>query len=415
MGPIALFDKSFLQSLSLDESVWFDAFYSANIVPLFYIETLSDLEKAIKNGRTPEQEVGIIADKTPERSSSPNTFHQTLIVGNLLGYKLVMDGRPILSGGRAFRTGDKKAIMFEYPPEQEAFSRWQKGEFLDLERQFARTWRRFLGPFNFAVILQIFNSIGIQPKSHSLEEAKRVADAIIEQKTSQETLLVIGLKVFNITDQQGIKIYKNWNAANKPTLKEFAPYFTYCLTIEIFFHIAITSNLIPQEVNSKTDFAYLYYLPFCMVFVSSDRRVHKRCAPLFLRDDQEFVWGPDLKEDLKKIDAYFDALPESEKEEGLYKIATYPPGDKNLITTRLWDKYLTLWRKHKDEPEIITDEAEKKRLIDHITGLTKGEAIPDSKVDFDINSVDGVVLKRKVRKRKGKWWQLPKNLREKSE
>ena len=42
MGPITIFDKSALQSLSMDESVWLDAFFLVNVVPLFYVETLAD-------------------------------------------------------------------------------------------------------------------------------------------------------------------------------------------------------------------------------------------------------------------------------------------------------------------------------------------------------------------------------------
>ena len=64
MGPIIIFDKSTLQSLSVDEAVWFDNYFLTNLCPLFYIETLADLEKGVRNGRTPEQEVQIIADKT---------------------------------------------------------------------------------------------------------------------------------------------------------------------------------------------------------------------------------------------------------------------------------------------------------------------------------------------------------------
>jgi hypothetical protein len=48
--------KSFLQSLSVDESVWFDHFFIPNICPLFYVETLADLEKSVREGRTPERE-----------------------------------------------------------------------------------------------------------------------------------------------------------------------------------------------------------------------------------------------------------------------------------------------------------------------------------------------------------------------
>src|SRR5258705_7856842 len=45
MGPITLFDKSFLQAISLDEAVWFDRFFMPVVCPVFYVETLGDLGK----------------------------------------------------------------------------------------------------------------------------------------------------------------------------------------------------------------------------------------------------------------------------------------------------------------------------------------------------------------------------------
>lgn len=88
MGPITIFDKSFLQSLSVDESVWFDRFFLSNICPLFYIETLADLEKSLKNGRTSDEVVGIIAEKFPEMSGSPSAFHVDLCIANFLGQNI---------------------------------------------------------------------------------------------------------------------------------------------------------------------------------------------------------------------------------------------------------------------------------------------------------------------------------------
>lgn len=55
MGPITLFDKSFLQSLSVDESVWFDNFFYPVVCPMFYVETLADLSKSTSK-RSPLQE-----------------------------------------------------------------------------------------------------------------------------------------------------------------------------------------------------------------------------------------------------------------------------------------------------------------------------------------------------------------------
>jgi hypothetical protein len=54
-GPFLIFDKSSLESLNLDEAVMLDNFYMSNITPLFFVECLADLEKAIRSNSTPEQ------------------------------------------------------------------------------------------------------------------------------------------------------------------------------------------------------------------------------------------------------------------------------------------------------------------------------------------------------------------------
>ena len=65
MGPITLFDKSFLQSLSADEALWFDHFSLPVVCPVFYIETLADLAK-VATKKTAEEVVTDIARKFPE-------------------------------------------------------------------------------------------------------------------------------------------------------------------------------------------------------------------------------------------------------------------------------------------------------------------------------------------------------------
>ncbi|MBA2350475.1 MAG: hypothetical protein H0V78_01420 [Burkholderiales bacterium] len=144
MGPITLFDKSFLQSLSVDESLWFDHFSIPNICPLFYVETLADLEKSVREGRTQEQEVGIIAEKTPVMHGAPCADHVQMCIGDLLGHRVPMTGQIPVAGGRLVKSGGKSGIVFNESPEAEAFSRWQRGQFLDIERKFARVWREAL-------------------------------------------------------------------------------------------------------------------------------------------------------------------------------------------------------------------------------------------------------------------------------
>src|SRR5204862_7363627 len=99
MGPVLIFDKSMLESLNPDEAMWLDNFFLSNITPLFFIETLADLEKQVRRGRTQEEIVGSLAYKAPDLASRPSVHHTTLLSGELSGAGEIEmgDGRPIIS------------------------------------------------------------------------------------------------------------------------------------------------------------------------------------------------------------------------------------------------------------------------------------------------------------------------------
>jgi hypothetical protein len=60
------------------------------------------------------------------------------------GHPLLMTGLIPVAGGRVVKSGGKSGVVFDEPPEAQAFSRWQNGKFLEFERQFARVWREGL-------------------------------------------------------------------------------------------------------------------------------------------------------------------------------------------------------------------------------------------------------------------------------
>lgn len=83
--------------------------------------------------------------------------------------------------------------------------------------------------------------------------------------------------------------------------------------MDLFFYFSLAADLIsPNRPSNKIDIAYLYYLPFCMVFTSNDN-LHKQAVPLFLRKDQVFIPGAELKADLKKLDEHYSQLPDHVK------------------------------------------------------------------------------------------------------
>lgn len=217
MGPITLFDKSFLQSLNVDESVWFDHFFYSVICPIFYVETLADLEKAVRQGRTPEQEVGYIADKSPEFHRNPCSYHWTLCLGNMMGLDVPMTGQIPITGGRFVKTDEgKKGVVFKHSDEAQALSRWQDGKFLELERTFAKFWRRSLENLDLLAAASGIRAMGIDEKTcKSLDQAKEMADGIISSGRPTDIIKLASIFLGFSLEHEMI-IVDAWEKAGNP-------------------------------------------------------------------------------------------------------------------------------------------------------------------------------------------------------
>lgn len=335
-GPILIFDKSALQALNPDESNWLDNFFLTNITPIFYIETLADLEKQVHAGRTPEEIVGNLAEKTPDMQSSPAAHHSKLIGSDLYGLEpIVMDGRILRAGGKVVKLDGQSGVFFSKTKEEEALERWQRHEFLDLERQIAKTWRRELLDIDLGEIYQFFQKWFLIGKPKSLAEVKALTYALING-SPQDASLVVGMSLLGIPDRVQGDIVARWLNVGKPPVQKFAPYFHHVYSVDLFFNLAIAADQISRErPSNKIDLAYLYYLPFCQVFTSSDK-LHERVVPLFFREDQSFVKGHELKAALRELDDHYSALPEEVKQSGLHKFADSPPETTAALVAGLW-------------------------------------------------------------------------------
>lgn len=410
MGPIALFDKSFVQSLSVDESVWFDKFFIPVVCPIFFVETLADLAKSPRSGRSPEAEVRIIASKFPEMSGSPCANHSDLCFHNLLGYDVVMDGRIPLPGGRHVMGGNRAGIVYDQSSEEAAFHRWQNEEFGDLERLFASQWRANLNAINLGEIADVLRSFGVDQKScPSLADAKRIAHSVVIGSNKRFERLGSAVRFFQLPQDMYGPVVQRWRAMGEPALDVFAPYAAFVLTVEVFFHIALAAGLISSQRNSnRTDLGYLFYLPFCQIFISSDR-LHQNTAHLFLREDQQFVWGIDLKADLKKINDYYLRIPEAEREIGVMKLARHPPIEGEYLVSAIWQKYMRSSPDHHRNLAGDIDPAASKRLAEELIAFTKGKTVSRDQFPSDDHH-DTLSITRQIKRRKGSWWQIPKDL-----
>jgi hypothetical protein len=409
-GPILIFDKSALESLNPDESAWLDNFFLTNITPLFFAETLADLEKQVHAGRTPEAVVGNLAEKTPDMQSSPAAHHSRLLGSDLYGTEtVVMDGRILRAGGKVVKLDGKSGVFFEKTKEEEALSRWQRHEFLDLERQIAKLWRRDLSGINHEESYAFFQKWFLMGKPKNLTEVKALTDALIDG-SPQQASLAFGMNLLGIPDPAQREIVARWLHEGRPSVRNFALYFRHVYSVDLFFNLAIAADQISRvRPSNKIDLAYLYYLPFCHVFTSSDN-LHERVVPLFLRGDQSFVKGQELKADLRKLDDHYSALPEDIKRTGFHKFASAPPDDASFLVTRLWDKHLPGWRKSKTERK-EPDQSNAKELIEHLNRIEKESHSSDPSERLSAEETEYVQIQRFVGRKKGKWDRFGSDVR----
>lgn len=407
-GPSLIFDKSSLESLNLDEAVLMDNFYLSTITPLFFVECLADLEKPLKSRSTPEQLVGSLADRTPESQANPNVHHMDILEAELsrqFDITKVYE-RVVLAAGRAVQLGHQKGFIFQKSKELEAFERWAHRDFLHVERDIARQWRRALTAIDFeAMVKAVMGQLGPWRKPRSLEDAKQIADTIVDY-TDSEWLLRFGLNLLGVPDATEW-VVKDWIDRRRPALRQHVPYFVFMLTINIFFCLVLPTQLLRNvKASHQVDLAYLYYIPFCSVFTSKDN-FHAQIVPLFLDSHQTFVHGDEFKEDLRKLNEYYSAMSPELLDTGLINFAAFPPGDTSFLITRLWDKYLPRWRSALVEPKRVRDPEEEKRTLEKIKAMSDSPDLTTHD-ERDIDRISYVKLEKSVRIRKGKYLRFSK-------
>ncbi|MBK7613445.1 MAG: hypothetical protein IPJ08_02965 [Burkholderiales bacterium] len=416
MGPIALFDKSFLQSLTVDESVWFDHFFLPVVCPIFFVETLADLTKQKRPGSTrrPQDEVRILADKSPVMSAAPCVHHMQLAIANLLGYAAPHLGQVPLAGGRPVRSKDgKPGVVFEISPEAESFSRWQRGQFLEVERDAASSWRAMLANLDLPAVALTMRRLGITPKNcKSVNEAYGIAASLVHTRAETEAQIVLLFNFLHIPSHLHGEILHKWTCAGSPPLALFAAYAAHVLTVELFFQIALAANIISAErASNRADVAYLFYLPFCHLFVSGDK-LHQRCAPPFLTKKHDFLWGPDLKTALTEINQRMSSATETERQQGLHKLAPRPPGDSTNLVISMWEKHYPL--PVGQEAIAPHNPVAERKLVEHINDFVNAPEVPEV-ASIPADDLDGVAIERLVPPRRGSWWVIPKAVADKEQ
>jgi hypothetical protein len=401
----------------MDESVWLEAFFLSNVTPLFYVETLADLEKEVAAGRTPESVVGTLAAKTPS-NAAPNVHHRTLISGELIGgLDIEMSGRIHVGEGDVMQADDGRVgVHIDEFPEAAALLRWKNHEFLEIERAVAKAWRADLEAHDPDVMLaRLRNVVPAGERVSDLADLKAVIDAFCERR--DKAAVVLALEVLGLPYAAQILVLNRWQATYRRPLNIFAPYTTHVFKVALLYYLGIERGFISGErASNMIDVAYLYYLPFSMVFVSGDK-LHARTAPLFLRDDQTYVNSTEFKAALSELDGYYDTLPNDIKELGVMAFAHYPPSDAENLVTHLWDRHMRSdWREQAKASEADRGrprdgERDRRTIAEWTTRLDAARPAPEGPAALT-REPDYIIMQQQVPVAKGKWRMVSKEIEE---
>lgn len=411
MAAYLIFDKSFLESLTADEAIWLDNYFTNNITPLFYVETLADLNKSSKKGkieRSPEQLVSELASKTPTMHAVPGIHHLRLVLGDMLGREVSWaHHRPIIGGGEYNQLPDGRVVIdFKQFPESAALERWKSQEFKTIEEQIASDWREALSNLTFDDLIK--KAEALVPEDRKLSSEKDVFKLVGELVSSKHNQFIYAaLDFLDLPEKARSAILKRWHQTRPLPFNQFAPYAAHVLKVDLFFYICLSKSFISKDrPSNKIDLAYLYYLPFCMIFVSNDK-LHIRTVPLFLEEDQQFVSGEELKADFRKINDHFLKLPDDIKKRGVYLFAQFPPHDIDTLVGRLHDKFLRPWRKSAEEHlKNILKPLDKSETAKRMSEERESR-VPYKGPPIDSDQAHSMTITQKVPVKKGNWFLFP--------
>ncbi|KQS88788.1 hypothetical protein ASG21_16750 [Chryseobacterium sp. Leaf394] len=351
------------------------------------MEILGDLKKEVQEGKTPSSErVKDFANKLFPMETIVNSHYKAIIKGELLGTPASLDGRPHVDIKKAVASeSGMKGFLINESEEEKSIYKWREGNFTEADHELSALWRMTTTQEDLLERLKKSLKSDASPKFADFDELDKYVCKVLDEPLIQEFLLINLLENYDIDPSSGVQIFGRWNQVGKPMIKEFAPYAFHCLRVDTLFLFGLTSDLIGTRPTNRVDLEYLYYLPFGHVFTSNDK-VHKKLVPLLLRDEQKFIVGPDLKQDLKNIVEFLNNLEIDERR----KYKNVPPIIESSFTFQLWKEFFNYPIKSNWNREI--SEAEQEMMKEKMREFEK--ALDGDNIELESSDDAEFILKK---------------------
>ena len=308
MWKTILIDKSVIQGLNPDKARELADTYFVVLPPILVDEMVSMLAKEKKGNKDPENILMSLARKSI--NGSIIVPHARLLAKkNLLGEHIPMDGSIPIVGGELIRQRDGEfGVYYNTAKDKKFLFDWSRGEFAGY-RDKASDIRHRQHEFDYAKYFTEYSDVFDRLPKFEDDDPFEAMDKFTKWFDNTHMANMSPERIFNIAvqdllnDSEKDRAKKNWKNSGK-TPQEFFPYAFHYARINQWFAgiVGMVSRpaLTSKKAKFHIDIQYLYYLPFCKIFTTSDDLLFA-AAKVFKLPGQNIVPGEEVKCDLKRI------------------------------------------------------------------------------------------------------------------
>jgi len=344
MGPSLTFDKSFLEMIRPEEMDELDLNFSIFVTPTLVSEIIADLKHpAPREGKLPADIVKALARKMVGGQGIMQVHFRKLALGELNQQKVPLTGQILVDGAASnvLTTADGRGLVYDSLPDLQMWQRWADGDFSKTDELKAQEWRAQIANIDIPGISSYWEDFC----GKYLAAAKNVDDVISEidrqivdgfSPVEQQNFLWAIFQFLEAPKEACFMSQTLFSAGLIPQIKAWAPYAASIGRLGTILCCCLSRKFVTSRPTNVIDLQYLFYAPFGSVFVSQDK-LHRQLWPATIATGS-FVWGLDMKADLKRYLAarqQNSALPEAERKP-YYK--TFSADDS--IIARIRQKYM---------------------------------------------------------------------------
>lgn len=337
MGPAILLDKSSFQKTPRSLLPELFRHFSLVVPPILLHEILEDYANS-------PGKFSALVNRLDFMDLSINVRYDRLLEGDLLGHRVPMSGQPCVAS-KPINSAEGLLHVLSDTPEAQALRKWQKGEISTADQETATRWETFSGGFDMEAFKANLRkeAAGLPKFAGDRQSAiQQIANFVDRLLGLENQVQFLELMLLGFPDTFRDRVRSRWHQMQPESLKVFAPIAHYCLRLRYIFALALISDHISSHHNSILDLDYLYYLHFCQVFCSDDRKLHGAMQSVLLRQDQTFLDYLTLERALRETFVFFSQLSPVQIKMWLDKKGHWPPKGSHLVVRDIYKKHFDL-------------------------------------------------------------------------